>query len=1591
MSKILNKITAIITTIILVGLNFNALAVYATSNLNQNTDTSESNVQFNATIGNSYNAKADINEELKLNLTVKVSNTGYLKDAKITLEGSNYKIAQTVNPNVKSINGNIIELNEINAGEILSVEIPIKSNKTEMASLDEFNKDSTVILNGTYVNEKGKEKKIEKKFTEHLEWTANASERITQKLVRYIKYENNKTMVSFKINEGIENNLIPVTSKIITINVPQISNVNPSNVVVTSDSNVEYKYENGILTINRKNELNENNKILWNSQDEYIVTYFFDVSSEQKTISSSITANITTIKQDTIESKTTVNEYETSSQVGTIIETIDSGTQELSKGYLYTNLSNEKNKLETTFKSIYKINIANKDLSDKIIITQGDSKFDTLDANNSITNNKVSINKDEFLKMLGDNGIIKIKNLDGQELGSINKDSLELNVNTNKIIIEITKPISEGNLNIIVSKSINGNIPYSKAEINDFKQLYMQATIIGYKNENENSKETLTNTVNLTEPKSNANIELDVNTLSTVVENKDFVLNAILKTKDISDALYTNPTIKITMPNEVTKIALTDAKLVYEDELQIKDYSINGNEIIFSLLGMQTKYADQTVSEGTILRMVMNLTLDNLAPTTTENIKMDIKNNSNSETVELNKAISVVAQTGFVTVCTAKIDGKTETSQANEGDSIKIDSKTSAKELTVEGTIINNLENAAEGFTVLGRIPFKGNKTLQGIELNSTIDTTISSPIEVQGIEKMKIYYSDSGEESIEGTSWNENFTSNSKSYKIVSSSSVNTKSKITFSYKVAVPGDLDYGNQAKAIYGVYYNNNSAEGTKQNLVEAKAVGITTGNIPQITSLVTAIDTNEGFAIENEGNVTEGEYITYKVKVSNKGKEDASKVKVTVNIPEGLAVVKLNEQSLGDAPTYGIDKTTKEMSKDIETLKAESEQTVEFTLAVTQIIANIEIGKDFRTWTKEDTENAKRLTANFSVNHDKLQESQKSEFIVKNTEGYLHTNLTSNVTNNVKENQDIAYRISIKNVNNTDKNNVTVKLQLPKEIEYTGTKYQSSYDKNSNVVTCNIEKISKNSKYSLIMNAKVTKNSEEQIKTTANITCNETTNKMKSNTLLFGFKNINVTATQSTNIDDNKLLDTDDLEFYIDIKNDGTTDQEIVLSDTIPQELKVQSYSITTDGKEIQSGKTEFINSSFTLMAGKTARVIVKTSVNKVEKDKVISIKNSPTITLSDNENIEVNALELSVTGTGTIKNDGTTQGSEGQTQEGTYKISGLAWFDENANGKKETQEQKIKGIKISLFEKDKDSPSKDANGKDLTTQTNDDGKYTFINVKPGNYIVIAEFDNEKYDITTYKLDDLSASENNDFISTKLNDKVIGATDILNVTNSNTYNIDLGLTTKKKFDLSLSKVVSRITVTNTKTKTKIYDYDDKNIAKVELSNNYVEYATVLVEYTIKVSNDGQVAGYAKSIVDYIPEGMEFSSELNNSWYKDKEGNGYNTSLANTLLQPGETKEIKLVLSRKMTGENTGAIRNTAEILTSYNELGLSDIDSNAGNKKDGEDDTSSADVIIAMGTGKEIASITGIALGILAIIAIAVYEIKKHIINKLYTI
>ena len=291
---------------------------------------------------------------------------------------------------------------------------------------------------------------------------------------------------------------------------------------------------------------------------------------------------------------------------------------------------------------------------------------------------------------------------------------------------------------------------------------------------------------------------------------------------------------------------------------------------------------------------------------------------------------------------------------------------------------------------------------------------------------------------------------------------------------------------------------------------------------------------------------------------------------------------------------------------------------------------------------------------------------------------------------------------------------------------------------------------------------------------------------------------------------------------------------------------------------------------------------------------------------------------------------------------------------------------------------------KDSSGNTLTTTTSENGMYVLDNISNGQYIVIFEYDVNRYALTKYKAEGISEEENSDV---NLNEILIGdtrqqvaSTDIVNITDSNVSDISIGLIELQNFDLKLDKYVSKIVVQNS-AGTTVREYSNTNTAKIELDAKQMNGSTVIVEYSIIVTNVGEVAGYARNIVDYMPNDLEFSSELNRDWYESN-NSLYTTTLGNEIINPGESKTVTLTLTKTM-GEDNVVSRNNAEIYEDYNDLGLSDSNSIPGNNASGENDMGSADVIISIRTGGVIYMTIGIIFAVIIVAGIIAGIIVKR--------
>ena len=205
---------------------------------------------------------------------------------------------------------------------------------------------------------------------------------------------------------------------------------------------------------------------------------------------------------------------------------------------------------------------------------------------------------------------------------------------------------------------------------------------------------------------------------------------------------------------------------------------------------------------------------------------------------------------------------------------------------------------------------------------------------------------------------------------------------------------------------------------------------------------------------------------------------------------------------------------------------------------------------------------------------------------------------------------------------------------------------------------------------------------------------------------------------------------------------------------------------------------------------------------------------------------------------------------------------------------------------------------------------------------------------------------------------------------------------------KEFDLALKKMVSKVIViegneVNETLTNYTGDEDPKPIVKVEVNRKKLNSTIVKFVYTIRITNEGQIPGYATEIKDYIPEGLEFVQEDNKEWSEISDGVIATNALIKTLLKPGESADVQVTLRWINSVDNLNEKVNWAEISEDYNEYDAKDIDSTPDNQIKEEDDMDFARVFLTISTGAEPVYIN-LALGILVVIAGGIVVIKKFL-------
>lgn len=1601
--RIIQRVLAIVVILVMTMADLSMVGSGLISYAIDTAETNNQNVELKAYFldeNQSLETSAFIDKtDLKIAIEVGVKKDGYLSNAKIELgENSNFKFKTDINNDyITSIDEKSISLKQINEGEYKKLEIGIEFAYKQEFDIDYLSKISEIKLSGTYVNSKNVNSQnnnveINGKANLKINWISpeNIKSHLNSEIITNSVYNEdgvNKRIIQLLIKSKIENNSYPVKNTNIDVMIPGEPETVKVHKRTTNASNGDRgctasEFSEGKITINTQN--NQNDKIIWekDSEDVFIVTVKYSNSVELTNEKIDINASIITYDNKELKQNT---ETLISQNKESLVSIVEKETQrEIAKGKIYSGEDKDyKTKSEVYidyFEMIQKIKIE----ESKVKALKGEEEKDINVNYKNITFNKVNI-----ATVLGDTWSITISDQNNNEKSitnttETNQDGnivVEFGKGITEINIETSKPVNNGALKYEVLKTIVGT-SYQRDDIKELTKIKDSNKVIYTKNDNTTNTINSNGTIDLRETESKASLMVEPLTLTTS-SAQEMHITAVLETDNENRDLFKNPVVKIKLPKQINRIS-AECNLMYGNGLELKKGNFkvneeNGQEVItITLTGEQKSYE----GNGATLNIIANVELNKLSANSLEDIIMTYTNENATKYADNGEErvkINIASENSMILV--NKIEEYNVTSLGKENDKeVVLDTNSGVKNATVKMQIVNNEETTISNIAILGKIANISGK----IERTSKIRTNI---------ENVKTYYTsvDNPTISISNSEngWTETDQKDAK-YFLVVIGSIENGQIINMSYDIKVGEKLPFNLTTETSYKVSYTNNLSNTKKE--AESTKIIITTGKVAELkTEIVAKV---QGIELRTGDKINSGEIIEYIATITNIGAEKANNVNLTAIVPEDTTIIEVNPKYPDYDPVmdeytnnekYFIEKADKQIVKD--NISIDAGKTYTFTYMVK--VNNISQSK---------TIEAKVLS---KINENTLEESisniiEPSDIEVTVVPKFREPNTI------LDGGYNYIYEIYIKNLTGIEQKNIQVNLNKNNGIGINSIYWnidENNYGEiNVESKVFNLNRIPSNGMVTIIINATAEPNDFNIAEISATVA-----NKYRSNKLIEKIQGVVLEATSTTSVEKrNKsskyVEDGDRINYNIRIKNTGKFDAtELEIKDEFSGYLKLSK--ITLDGKQCNY-ESETIyeedDSSFSILTIKSKLPVGKETVLNIEGivdgnaigTKSVSITNIATIL-----DKELRLAEVEQTKYYTMGQGGGSQGGDinnpddpNNPYNSGFSISGTVWKDEDNSGERSSEEPLMSGIRVYAINVETNNVAK-YNNDEIVTTTGSDGTYTLAGLPEGKYIVAFEYDTKKYMVTAYQVEGGDNTKNSDAVkaSRTVNGKETTAafTDVINL-NEDISDIDLGLAEAKVFSLKLDKVVSKMIVTN-KNGTKTYNFEDSGIAKVEISSKELSGSKVVIEYKLKVTNVGEVPGYAKTIVDYLPASLTFNSGLNSDWYK-KGNNLYTSSLSDTLIEPGETKEVKLTLTKKMTESNTGLTNNKAEIESAYNSLGIPNTTTTEKNGK--TQNAGSADAIIGVKTGAAVSYVVLTLTIIIVICGLAYLVNKKLLLEKI---
>ena len=1190
-----------------------------------------------------------------------------------------------------------------------------------------------------------------------------------------------------------------------------------------------------------------------------------------------------------------------------------------------------------------------------------------------------------------------------------------------KVNYSINHIVSEGNIIINENRRMVNNLESSNLIKQVKSVNFEKDVVANYTYVTEDVEiGKITTSTNYIDTITKANLVIDRDSFSTLSKNENVEMRIELNNDSEKSDVYGNSSFHIQMPEDIVDMKITNAAIAYGEGLEISNanaYEKDGRVYIdIDVKGQQTMLNSGVLSHGCNIVLNADIELDIFTPNKDQEIKLSYRNDKASNYVDdkdHGEAVAIVnysSPTGLVAVnAITNFDGKDSMiASVNQGTSnADIPVFAGESKATTNIHVINNNNNTVSNIAILGRIPFKGVKDIaSGAELGTNVDTRLLTKITTLdgSDDKYKFYYSSNGEATKDindqANGWKESVDSldDIKSYLIIpvdSNFKLEASEAIAFKYDYAIPANLEHNAKIYGTFLTYFTNNTEVATIEETSTPDPVGLTTGEGPQLATSA-KINNSEDDKIQ----LRQYEEVRYTISVKNDGVKEVNNTKISIDTPQYLTFSRVESQAEG----HTVATNGNNNSVNIPILPVGVTANVTFVYKATGDSSKIGQDSVLNTSIKA-TVTADRLEKQIDIAQKEVEINQAE----------LEIDFNSNFGINTILERDVKYdfKYSIENCKDEVINNLKVTMKVPDGFNYSSSKFfavyvsdgtetykegtteetkdllvmdensktynnqgEGNYNETSRTVEFTIPKVDKREKATVTITLIGGETSDGLLKDAKEVYVEaqaDGTEKYTSEVYSFNLGRPELEIVQTTSNTNTYVEQGNPLSYIFEIKNIGSTvAKNVTLEDVLPDGLITSDtkYTIgnyTKTDYVTQGGK---ISVSSDLEAGETMLVSVNTIVDDLGglKEKTIEnygsvsannidAKNSNKIThiIEETKTPFVSTVEeefqpsIPTVGAGNVRrlsNDGLSR---------SFRINGTAWLDENKDGKRDDAESKLSNINARLINSDSGEIVK-------TTTTDSKGMYEFSGVTKGNYIILFEYDTVTYAPTTYKAEGISNNVNSDVISTQYDvdgRTANGAvTDVISLSTVSLSNVDIGLVYARTFDLSLNMTVSKVMSYNDITdKMTTTNFKNEKLVQVPIRSKYINNTTVYIEYQITVKNEGDIAGFAKEIVDYMPEDMKYNSSMNTNWYTGTDGNLYTNQLENVQIEPKQSQTIKLVLEKKMNSDNTsGIVNNQAELTKDYNIYGISDVNSKVGNKKQGENDLSSADVLITINTG-----------------------------------